>query len=482
MKFIVKPHPEVFVKSDSVRKRFIRILETNLRSIIKRETKGVEVINRRDYIEVSGLDGTYRNEVLTAVTHTPGIHHVLEVKQSAFADMHDIYEQCLEMNRELIEGKTFCVRAKRRGTHEFTSIELERYVGGGLNQAVESAKVRLKNPEVTVKFEVENEKLNLVIARHKGLGGFPLGTQEDVLSLISGGFDSGVSSYLHIKRGSKVHYMFFNLGGPAHEIGVKQVSHFLWKKYGSSAKVKFIAVDFEPVVAEILEKVDNGQMGVILKRMFMRAGGMVAEKLGIQGLVTGEALGQVSSQTLTNLRHIDNVTDTLILRPLINWDKEDIINVAREIGTEDFAKTMPEYCGVISKKPTIKAEKFKLEKEEAKFDFSILEQVVYDARVMDIRAIETESQEQAPEVEMVSELGSNVVVLDIRSAEEEDENPLEIDGVEVKHLPFFKIATQFGDLDQSKEYLLYCDRGVMSRLQALLLIDNGYKNVKVYRP
>ncbi|MGR6833439.1 tRNA uracil 4-sulfurtransferase ThiI [Aliivibrio wodanis] len=482
MKFIVKPHPEVFVKSDSVRKRFIRILETNLRSIIKRETKGVEVINRRDYIEVSGLDGTYRNEVLTAVTHTPGIHHVLEVKQSAFADMHDIYEQCLEMNREIIEGKTFCVRVKRRGTHEFTSIELERYVGGGLNQAVESAKVRLKNPEVTVKFEVENEKLNLVIARHKGLGGFPLGTQEDVLSLISGGFDSGVSSYLHIKRGSKVHYMFFNLGGPAHEIGVKQVSHFLWKKYGSSAKVKFIAVDFEPVVAEILEKVDDGQMGVILKRMFMRAGGMVAEKLGIQGLVTGEALGQVSSQTLTNLRHIDNVTDTLILRPLINWDKEDIIDVARKIGTEDFAKTMPEYCGVISKKPTIKAEKFKLEKEEAKFDFSILEQVVYDARVMDIRAIETESQEQAPEVEMVSELGSEVVVLDIRSSEEEEANPLEIEGVEVKHLPFFKIATQFGDLDQSKEYLLYCDRGVMSRLQALLLIDNGYKNVKVYRP
>ena len=482
MKFIVKPHPEVFVKSDSVRKRFIRILETNLRSIIKRETKGVEVINRRDYIEVSGLDGTYRNEVLTAVTHTPGIHHVLEVKQSAFADMHDIFEQCLEMNREIIEGKTFCVRVKRRGTHEFTSIELERYVGGGLNQAVESAKVRLKNPEVTVKFEVENEKLNLVIARYKGLGGFPLGTQEDVLSLISGGFDSGVSTYLHIKRGSKVHYMFFNLGGPAHEIGVKQVSHFLWKKYGSSAKVKFIVVDFEPVVAEILEKVDDGQMGVILKRMFMRAGGMVAEKLGIQGLVTGEALGQVSSQTLTNLRHIDNVTDTLILRPLINWDKEDIINLAREIGTEDFAKTMPEYCGVISKKPTIKAEKFKLEKEETKFDFSILEQVVYDARVMDIRAIETESQEQAPEVEMVSELGSDVVVLDIRSSEEEDANPLEIEGVEVKHLPFFKIATQFGDLDQSKEYLLYCDRGVMSRLQALLLIDNGYKNVKVYRP
>ncbi len=117
---------------------------------------------------------------------------------------------------------------------------------------------------MTVNIEIENGILNQVLARHKGLGGFPLGTQEDVLSLISGGFDSGVSSYLHIKRGSKVHYCFFNLGGPAHEIGVKQVSHFIWNKYGSSAKVKFIAIDFEPVVAEILENVADGRWELCL--------------------------------------------------------------------------------------------------------------------------------------------------------------------------------------------------------------------------
>ncbi|MFA0233124.1 thiazole biosynthesis protein, partial [Vibrio sp. 10N.261.45.A7] len=301
-------------------------------------------------------------------------------------------------------------------------------------------------------------------------------------SLISGGFDSGVSSYLHIKRGSKVHYCFFNLGGPAHEIGVKQVAHYLWNKYGSSAKVKFISVDFEPVVAEILENVEDGQMGVVLKRMFMRAGGMVAERFGIEALVTGEALGQVSSQTLTNLRHIDNVTDTLILRPLINWDKEDIIDLSRTIGTEDFAKVMPEYCGVISRKPTVKAKKGKLEAEEAKFNFEVLDQVIENARVMDIRDIEKESQEQAPEVEQVQAVAEHAIVLDIRSPEEEDESPLEIEGVEIKHIPFFKLSTQFGDLDQAKEYLLYCDRGVMSRLQALYLQEQGFHNVKVYRP
>ncbi|UPQ87287.1 tRNA uracil 4-sulfurtransferase ThiI [Vibrio sinaloensis] len=482
MKFIVKPHPEIFVKSESVRKRFTKILECNIRNIIKSRAESVAVFNRRDHIEVTSESDQYREAVLEVLTHTPGIHHVLEVQQSQFTDLHDIFEQVLELNRARLEGKTFVVRAKRRGKHDFTSIELERYVGGGINQAIESARVKLRNPDETVALEVVNETLNLVIARHKGLGGFPLGTQEDVLSLISGGFDSGVSSYLHIKRGSKVHYCFFNLGGPAHEIGVKQVSYYLWNKYGSSAKVRFISVDFEPVVAEILEKIDDGQMGVVLKRMFMRAAGMIAEKFGIQALVTGEALGQVSSQTLTNLRHIDGVTDTLILRPLINWDKEDIINLARDIGTEDFAKTMPEYCGVISKKPTVKAVKAKLEAEEEKFDFSVLEQVVYDARLMDIRDIAKETEQAAPEVEQVQAVEEHAVVLDIRSAEEEDENPLEIEGVEVKHIPFFKLGTQFGDLDQSKTYLLYCDRGVMSRLQALYLQEQGFNNVKVYRP
>ncbi|ASJ39369.1 tRNA uracil 4-sulfurtransferase ThiI [Vibrio vulnificus] len=482
MKFIVKPHPEIFVKSESVRKRFTKILESNIRIIIQNRTESVAVFNRRDHIEVSANSHQYYQQVLEILTTTPGIQQVLEVKQSGFKDLHDIYEQVLDMSRERIENKTFVVRAKRRGKHDFTSIELERYVGGGLNQSVESASVKLHNPDITIKIEVVDDKLNQILAHHKGLGGFPLGTQEDLLSLISGGFDSGVSSYLHIKRGSKVHYCFFNLGGPAHEIGVKQVAHFLWNKYGSSAKVRFISVDFEPVVAEILEKVEDGQMGVVLKRMFMRAAGMVAEKFDIQALVTGEALGQVSSQTLTNLRHIDVVTDRLILRPLINWDKDEIIKVARDIGTEDFAKTMPEYCGVISKKPTVKAVKEKLEAEEANFNFDILEQVVRNARQMDIRDIAKESAQAAPEVEQVQAIEEHAVVLDIRSPDEEDDSPLEIDGVEVKHIPFYKLSTQFGDLDQSKTYLLYCARGVMSRLQALYLQEQGFKNVKVYRP
>jgi thiamine biosynthesis protein ThiI len=314
------------------------------------------------------------------------------------------------------------------------------------------------------------------------MGGFPIATQEDVLSLMSGGFDSGVASYQMIKKGARTHYCFFNLGGAAHEVGVKQVSYYLWNKYGASHRVKFFAVDFEPVVEEILENIENGLMGVVLKRMMMRAATTIADKMGIQALVTGEAIGQVSSQTLTNLNVINRVTDTLILRPLATYDKQDIIDIARKIGTEDFAKTIPEYCGVISKKPTVKAVLSKVEAEEANFDFSILDKVVDETRIFDIRDIGKESEAEIHAVDTLDNIPANAVVLDIRSPDEEDDNPLALEGVEVIHLPFYKLTSQFGDLDKSKDYLLYCDQGVMSKLQALYLLGAGFTNVKVYRP
>ncbi|CNH14758.1 tRNA uracil 4-sulfurtransferase ThiI [Yersinia pekkanenii] len=483
MKFIIKLFPEITIKSQSVRLRFIKILTTNIRNVLRNLEDGtVAVVRYWDHIEVRAKDDNFGPVICDALTRVPGIHHILEVEDRSYTDMHNIFEQTLEAYRETLIGKTFCVRVKRRGKHEFSSGDVERYVGGGLNQHIESAKVKLTHPQVTVHLEVDQDKLTLVKARHEGLGGFPIGTQEDVLSLISGGFDSGVSSYMLMRRGCRVHYCFFNLGGSAHEIGVKQVAHYLWNRFGSSHRVRFVAIDFEPVVGELLEKVEDGQMGVVLKRMMVRAASQVAERYGVQALVTGEALGQVSSQTLTNLRLIDNASDTLILRPLISHDKEHIINLARHIGTEDFAKTMPEYCGVISKSPTVKAVKAKIEEEESHFDFSILDQVISEAKNVDIREIAEQSREQLVEVETVAELADSDVLLDIRAPDEQEEKPLNLSSVEVQALPFYKLSSQFASLDQRKTYLLYCDRGVMSRLQALYLREQGYTNVKVYRP
>lgn len=482
MKFIVKLFPEITIKSQSVRLRFIKILASNIRNVLKTVSDEIAVVRYWDHIEVRCKDEAMRTVIPDELMRIPGIHHVLAVEEREYTDIHHIFEQTLAQYRDALENKTFCVRVKRRGKHSFSSQDVERYVGGGLNQHIESATVQLKKPEVTVNLEVEENRLTLVTARYEGLGGFPIGTQEDVLSLISGGFDSGVSSYMLMRRGCRVHYCFFNLGGAAHEIGVRQVAHYIWNRFGRSHRVRFVAINFEPVVGEILEKVDDGQMGVVLKRMMVRAASMVAERYGVRALVTGEALGQVSSQTLTNLRLIDNASDTLILRPLISHDKEHIIKVAREIGTEDFASTMPEYCGVISKSPTVKAVKGKIDAEESHFDFSILERMVAEATNVDIREIAEQTQDEVVEVETVGLLNENDSVLDIRSVDEQEDKPLELVGTEVKSMPFYKLSTQFGDLDQNKTWLLYCDRGVMSKLQALYLHEQGFKNVKVYRP
>ncbi len=482
MKFIIKLFPEITIKSPSVRLRFIKILASNIRNVLKTVSDDIAVVRYWDHIEVRSKNSALADIIPDELSRIPGIHHVLAVEDREYTDIHHIFEQTLAQYRDSLEGKSFCVRVKRRGKHSFSSQDVERYVGGGLNQHIESARVQLKNPDVTVNLEVEENRLTLVTARYEGLGGFPIGTQEDVLSLISGGFDSGVSSYMLLRRGSRVHYCFFNLGGAAHEIGVRQVAHYLWNRFGRSHRVRFVAINFEPVVGEILEKVDDGQMGVVLKRMMVRAASTIAERYGVQALVTGEAVGQVSSQTLTNLRLIDNASDTLILRPLISHDKEHIIRVAREIGTEDFASTMPEYCGVISKSPTVKAVKAKIEAEEQNFDFSILDRVVEEAINVDIRTIAEQTEEEVMEVETVALLSDNDVVLDIRSIDEQEEKPLTLNATEVKSLPFYKLSTQFGDLDQNRTWLLYCDRGVMSRLQALYLHEQGFKNVKVYRP
>ncbi|MCJ8320822.1 MAG: tRNA 4-thiouridine(8) synthase ThiI [Colwellia sp.] len=484
MKFIVKLQSEITIKSRPVRKRFIKILESNVKNVLRRVDEQITTRANWDNIEVNTPNDSPENRLalIDTLKCIPGIPQFIEVKRSDFTDVHDIFEKTLEVHAKTIENKTFCVRVKRTGIHDFNSIKVEQYVGGGLNQAVESAKVKLTKPDVTVRLEIKNKDLFIVTQTHKGLSGFPIATQEDVLSLVSGGFDSGVASYQMIKKGSRTHYCFFNLGGSAHEVGVKQVCYYLWNKFGASHKVKFFAVDFEPVLGEILENVENGQMGVVLKRMMMRAAAKIAAKGKIQSLITGEALGQVSSQTLTNLNVIDRVTETLILRPLVAYDKQDIIDIAREIGTEDFAKTIPEYCGVISKSPTVKAVLSKIEAEEENFNFDILDKVISETKVYDIRDIGQETEAEIKAVDMVEQISQGTIIVDIRSPEEADNNPLVIDSVEVKQLPFYKLGTQFGDLDQAKEYLLYCDHGVMSKLQALFLIDNGFENVKVYRP
>lgn len=484
MKFIVKFFPEITIKSKPVRKEFVRQLRNNIKKLLKPIDEQVVVQSDWDKLVVVSdqQDSQIHQQIIAVLANTPGIAHFLDVQEFPFVDMHDAYEKTRSLWGERLKGKTFVVRAKRVGKHDFSSSELEQYVGGGLNQNTEAVGVDLHHPDITVRIELRDNSLFIVNQRHEGLGGFPLGSLDPVVSLISGGFDSTVSTYLTMKRGMRTHFCFFNLGGRDHEIGVKEVALYLWMKYGASSRVKFVSVPFEGVVSEILKNVNDSQMGVVLKRMMMRAGEKVAENLNAQAIVTGEAIAQVSSQTLTNLSVIDSVTNSLVLRPLIASDKEDIIKMARQIGTEQFAAVMPEYCGVISVKPTTRAKPEKIANEETKFDFAILEQALADAVYTNIDQVgDEELTTQA--VEVLNVPIQDGVIIDVRHSTEEERKPLKaISGITIEKIPFYELHSRFAEMDQSKVYLLYCDKGVMSKLHAAHLAEQGYSNVKVYRP
>ncbi|MYM64123.1 tRNA uracil 4-sulfurtransferase ThiI [Pseudomaricurvus sp. HS19] len=483
MHFIVKFFPEITIKSPPVRKRFVRQLRENLRELCRSLPFAVDVRRDWDKIDVlaEGEDDAVAAQISAILAHTPGIAHFARVQTFPLGSLEDIFQQTRSVWGEALAGKTFCVRVKRQGQHDFTSIEVERYVGGGLNQFTEAAGVRLVDPDITVKLEIKNDSVHVIESQTPGLGGFPLGTQEPVLSLISGGFDSTVASYLTIKRGIRTHFCFFNLGGRAHEVGVKEVAYYLWKKFGASHRVMFVAVPFEGVVEEILQKVDNSQMGVVLKRMMLRAATDIAKQMEIPALVTGEAVAQVSSQTLTNLTVIDSVTNTLVLRPLITMDKGDIINISRQIGTEEFAAAMPEYCGVISRKPTTRAKEERVAAEELNFDMAVLQAAIDSRRTLPIDDVVRDLQ-QADEVRLVSQLQPGQVVIDVRHPDEEELRPLQADGATVLKIPFYRLSSAFAGLDAGVEYLLYCEKGVMSQLHAANLSEAGYGNVAVYRP
>ena len=477
-KFIIKLFPEIMVKGSSAKRQMVGQLYNNLLTLLSRYSTDITVKKFSDKLEVvTPVD--VLPEVRQTLLDTPGIEQVLEALQ--FDGMETLDQIKVKVNETMakeIIGKTFVVRAKRSGSHSFRSTHIEQTVGGYMLAHNETKGVDLHNPEVTIRLELINKQLNIITLKHAGLSGFPLGTQGDILSLMSGGFDSTIASYLTMKRGIKTHFIFFNLGGIAHEIGVKQVALYLWNKFGASHRVSFISVPFDAVIEEIFRSTHESYMGVTLKRLMLMASEKVANEMEIDALLTGESVAQVSSQTLRNLALIDQVTNKLVLRPLATMNKPEIIKIASEIGTRRFAENMPEYCGVISKNPITHGSYKRMEKEAKRFDYSVLDKAVADAQRISVDEIVDDVANAAP-IEVIHDLNDEkYVVIDIRTEEECIEVPCE----SIK-IPFHKLKTEFKNLPKDKEYLLYCDKGVMSQLHAQYLRDaQDVKNVRVYRP
>jgi len=483
MQFIIKIFPEIAVKSRPVRKQFIAKLRRNISKQLANLQLEHELIGVWDNIRLRVVDENPAaiKQLISVLQHTPGISQMLQVNEYDFTSLADIAAICLLNFADDLVDKSFVVRCKRIGNHDFTSHQAEQEIGGILFSKSKAKRVDLHNPQITIRCEINKHKVFVVTKIYQGLGGYPLGAVGQTLVLMSGGFDSTVATYQLLRRGVQTHFIFFNLGGSAHEIGVKQVAHFLWQKYSITHRSLFISVPFEQVLGDILTSVYKPYMGVILKRCMLRAANVIADKLSLQTLVTGESISQVASQTVENLALIDEVSSKLVMRPLLTMHKQEIINIAEHIGTADFVRHIPEYCGVISVNPTTCGKLDKCLHEETKLNDELLNDAVENAVIEAIDNAILKLVNQI-KVEEVNDLVAGQIVLDIRHPAESLDNPLNLAHNEVINMPFFSINSQFKKLDNTREYLLYCDKGVMSKLHASHLQQEGFPNVRIYRP
>ncbi|WP_287124652.1 tRNA uracil 4-sulfurtransferase ThiI [Chromohalobacter sp.] len=489
MRYRVKLFPEITIKSRPVRKEMVRCLRTNLRNSLAPLVPDVRIADCWDALEVRirrPIDETTRERVEDVLSRTSGIHETLVIEAYTFTSFDDTAAHLAALWQEALAGQRFRVSVKRRGQHDFTSAELERYLGGALLAAAPQARVDLTQPDVDVTLELQDQHLRLVTRRLPGLGGYPLGTQGQALALISGGYDSPVAAWRMIRRGLKTHYLFFNLGGAAHERTVREVVHRVWQGYSASHRVHFISVPFEEVLDEIQRRVPAGLAGVVLKRMMLRAANRVAARARIPALITGDALAQVSSQSVTNLGLIDRVSERPVLRPLIADDKQRIIEDAQRIGTAEHAERLPEYCGTISRRPNTRPKLAQIEAAEADFDMSVLDAALEAASRTRVDRLLDAPPSRPLDVPVIASADAlraaeDVTVIDIRHPDERDAAPLKLPHGEPLAIPFYELAARAAQLSGRQRYALYCAQGVMSKMQALRLADQGLDNFLVYR-
>jgi len=456
---------ELAMKGRRTRRRFQRTLARNLRDAYASEDRPCELRQEwsRFYVDTTGPDPA------DPLRRVFGISSYSQIDAVVPADLEAIVARGTELYGERVKGRTYAVRARRSGRHEFGSSDVMERLGAALNPG---ATVDLDHPEVEVFVEVRDDEARLFADRLPGAGGMPLGAESKAVALLSGGFDSAVAAWALLRRGVALDYVFCNLGGDAYRRMVVEVAKHLADRWSYGTRPRLYVLDFVPVVAELRQAVEPPYLQVALKRQMYRAAEAIAERAGADALVTGEAVGQVSSQTLANLRAIDVVAERPVLRPLIGSDKEDIIALSRRIGTHDLSARVREYC-LISEGPTATgARPDTLAREERKVDSAVLEGAFDSVDVLDLRRLRL-----APLVAaglFTDEIPDGAQVVDMRETAgggtAGDELP--VDAIRRTET---ELRESFGDLDRSRPVVLVCPQGMVSAQVAERMQAAGYE-------
>lgn len=462
---VLRPASEVTLKSKRVRARFMRALRSSVQDALQRN--GVRCRVRRYpsrlfvYVEDGPVEAA--EEVLERVF---GVGSFSPVRASCPADPKRIAEAGHAAFADRIGGRSFAVRAKRLGQHRFTSMDVARELGAAL---LPYGSVDLDSPEFEVRVEVLNDRAYLFEERRSGIGGLPAGTEARALSLISGGYDSAVSSWHILRRGVELDFVLFNLGGAAYERMVAQVVKLFADRWCFGARPSLYVVDFAEVVDDLRENAREDYWQVLLKRRMYRAASVLAERIQCDALVTGESVGQVSSQTLPNLRAIEQAASLPVLRPLAGSDKRDIMRDAEFVGTASLSAKIHEYCAISSGRPVVAADPRVVEEQERTLDQELLLQALDAARELKLRALDP-ADLMLPYL-FTEEIPEGAVLLDCQA--EPQYRAWHAPGSE--HYESAELLRSPRSLEKGRSYVLYCAHGMQSAQAAEVLQQLGYE-------
>ena len=272
---------------------------------------------------------------------------------------------------------TFRVETRRADKRfPMTSTELDRFVADRVLPGREQLAVRLERPELTLGVEVRDEAVYVFAERLPGPGGLPVGTQGRALCLLSGGIDSPVAAWYAMKRGCSVSYVAFHSAPYIGEASKRKLVRLVRALSRWQPRNRLFVLPFTAHQEAIRDAAPPPYRTVLYRRSMQRLASRVARRDKAQALVTGESLGQVASQTTENMTCIGAASELLVLRPLIGFDKQETIDVARRIGTFEISNVPePDCCTVfLPDKPVIRGRLDVCEEVEARLDLASLDE------------------------------------------------------------------------------------------------------------
>lgn len=366
------------------KKEFIKVLAKNIRAALS-DFSGLEIISQYDHIYVK-LNDNEPEPIIKILKDVSGIQ-ALSLVLKTNEDIENLRNICLELVKQE-EGKTFKVHSKRANKkYPIVSDQINREIAKVILQNTE-LKVDVHNPDILVSIEIREEGAYVFTHTYKAVGGYPLGVGGKIMHMLSGGIDSPVAAYLLMKRGIKIECIHF-ASPPYTNAGViEKLKDLLGKLNKYQPEIRLNIIPFTKLQEEIYKQSDESYAITLMRRMMFRLADRLAKRRRCLAISSGESVGQVASQTLDSMNVINAVTNIPVLRPVVCYDKTDIIDLAKKLDTYDISIRPFEDCCTIfaPKNPKTKPALDKVLEYESKWDYEeMIEEAIKNVEVIYIK-------------------------------------------------------------------------------------------------